>query len=425
MKIHRAIFYCLILSLFIFGINYHIAKGLIHLTVILSIINIALAIKNRSIDNLSIDKPGVLSIALLLLLSSIITATYYFLYNNPVAERLFSNTFFITLSFSIIIPSIKVNKADRGILLYVAIISSIILAFSGIIDYISQSNPNYRTAGFINAPIIYATCMSLIISWISVIFFNSLLKRNWILSTVCFISISMGFASLLFSGSRGPILVSSLIFFILLLRFSTKIYSRNKKALLALMVLTFFILTAFSTSKLSFLDNVKNRFEGGIINISTGFQGEKREPTSAGLRLDMWEASLITIYDHPLTGIGAGNQAKYFTILDKENRININTKQIIKYNHMHNDIIQAWISMGVIFGTLFLLYILYLTLFFANKVKYQKSSAIGLFVCIAFILCGLTDVPAHSAVSLTLFLLITSLNMSYINSSKKQIKITE
>lgn len=91
---------------------------------------------------------------------------------------------------------------------------------------------------------------------------------------------------------------------------------------------------------------------------------------------------------------------------------------------MHNDIIQAWISMGVIFGTLFLLYILYLTLFFANKVKHQKSSAIGLFVCIAFILCGLTDIPAHSAVSLTLFLLITSLNMSSLNSEQaKDVKI--
>lgn len=416
MKIHRAIFYSLISSIFVYGIDYHIAKGLIHLAVILSIINIVLAIKNQSIDNLSIDKPGVLSITLLLLLSSITSAIYYFLYNNPIAERVFSNTFFITLSFSIIIPSIKVDKADRGILLYVAIISSIILAFSGIIDYIYQSNPNYRTAGFINAPIIYATCMSLIISWISVIFFNSLLKRNWMLSTVCFICVSMGFASLLFSGSRGPILVSSLIFFILLLRFSIKIYSHNKKALVALIVLTFFILTALSISKLPFLEHVKNRFEGGIINISTGFQGEKRKATSTGLRLDMWEASLITIYDHPLTGIGAGNHAEYFSTLEKEKRTNINTSTIIKYNHMHNDIIQAWISMGLIFGTLFLLYILYLTLFFANKIKHQKSSAIGLFVCIAFILCGLTDVPAHSAVSLTLFLLITSLNISSLNS---------
>lgn len=418
LKIHRAIYYCLISSLFIYGIDYHIAKGLIHLAVILSIINIALAIKNKSIDNLSIDKPGVLSITILLLLSSIITAMYYFLYSNPISERLFSNTFFITLSFSIIIPSIKVKKTDKDILLYIVIISSIILAFSGIIDYISQSNPGYRTAGFINAPIIYATCMSLIISWISVTFFNSLLKRNWILSIVCFISISMGFASLFFSGSRGPILVSSLIFFILLLHFSAKIYSHNKKGLLGLIVLTFLILTAISISKIPLLDSVKNRFESGIINISTGFQGERRKATSAGLRLDLWEASLITIYDHPLTGIGAGNHAEYFATLDQKKRTNINTSTIIKFNHMHNDIIQAWISMGLIFGTLFLLYILYLTFFFANNVKHQKSSAIGLFVCIAFILCGLTDVPAHSAVSLTLFLLITSLNISSLNSVK-------
>ena len=189
--------------------------------------------------------------------------------------------------------------------------------------------------------------------------------------------------------------------------------------LLTLISISLFLSLLLLMSNHSFFDRIKNRFESGITNISTGFHEGKRAPTSTGFRLDMWEASLVTIYDYPLTGIGAGNHAKYFQALDQEQRINANTDKLMRYNHMHNDIIQAWLSMGVIFGTLFLLYILYLITFFFNQVNHQRSSRVGLFACVSFILCGLTDVPAHSAVSLTLFLLITSLNLSYINSSNK------
>lgn len=405
------------LSLFIYGINYHIAKALIQLTALLSIINIVLAIKNKSTDRLSIDKPGILSISLLLLLSSVITATYYIFYNNSIAERLFYNTFFITLSFSIIIPSIKANKSDCNIL-FIAIAASIFLAFSGIIDYIANENPSYRTAGFINAPIIYATCVSLITAWINVILFSSLLKKNWAISIICFFSLAMGFISMFLSGSRGPVIASTLIFIILLLHFLIKTFLNNKKQFFILIAISLLLSIILSAFNFTFFDNIKNRFEQILTNTPTEFQGERRKPTSIGLRFDMWEASLATIYDHPLTGIGAGNHVTYFPILDKEKRINVNTDIIIKYNHMHNDIIQAWISMGIIFGTLFLLYILYLTLFFLKHRKHQESSSIGFFVCISFILCGLTDVPAHSAVSLTLFLLIISLNMSSLNNSK-------
>lgn len=416
LNIQRSVFYCLILSLFTYALDYHIAKGLIHFAVVLSIVNIVLAIKKRSLDRLSTDKPGVLLLVLLLLLSSAISGLYHMLYYNPIAERLFSNTFYILLSFSIIIPSIKVNKADRETLLYCVIISSIFFAFSGIKDYITNGYPGYRTAGFINAPIIYATCVSLITAWINVNFFGYLLEKNWIISITCFFSLIFGFTSIFLSGSRGPILASVLIFVILFLHFATKTFFNNKRMLFIFILLLGSLLVAFSTSNFSSLNSLIKRFENGVINISTGFHEERRKPTSAGLRLDMWEASLITICDHPFTGIGAGNHVKYFQILDQEKRIKVNTERIIKYNHMHNDIIQAWISMGVLFGTLFLLYILYLTFFFASKIKYQESSMIGLFVCISFILCGLTDIPAHSAVSLTLFLLITSLNIFSLNS---------
>jgi len=419
LNIQRSIFYCLALSLFVYGLNYHISKGLIQLTALLSVVNIALAIKNKSINNLSIDKPGVLPIVFLLLVSSAISAVYYILYDNPIAERLFSNTFPVTLAFSLIIPSLNVNKSDGNILLYSAIASCIFLGLSGIVDYALHGNSGYRTAGFINAPIIYAVSVSLITTWINVNFFSFLLKKNWMMSALCFLSLCIGFLSIFLSGSRGPILASTIIFFLLLIHFLILNHSNIKKTLLALVSISLFLSILLLVSNLSFFDNIKNRFESGITNISTGFHEGKRAPTSAGVRLDMWEASFVTICDYPLTGIGAGNHARYFQTLDQEQRINVNTDKLMRYNHMHNDIIQAWLSMGVIFGTLFLLYILYLTAFFFNQVNHQRSSRVGLLVCISFILCGLTDVPAHSAVSLTLFLLITSLNLSYINSSNK------
>jgi O-antigen ligase len=290
------------------------------------------------------------------------------------------------------------------------------MAGSGIIDYVSNGNPRYRTSGFLNMPIIYASCMVILNSWVSAVFFKYLLSRNWIIAAVCFLVVCTGFSAVLFTASRGPIIASIIVIIVLFIHYLFSLPSNKEKLFSLITTTSLLIMVALFFQQSALVDNIKNRFQHGINNVSTGFEGQKRKPTSTGIRLDMWEASLVTVMDFPLTGIGSGNHVHYFPVLDKEKRININTDIIIKFDHMHNDFIQAWLSKGIIFGTIVFLFIIYPSLLFLSQIKNNNSSIIGFAICLCFLLCGLTDVPAHNAASLTLFLLITCLLLLMLNN---------
>jgi O-antigen ligase len=418
LKTQIAIFYCLMLSLITYGLNYHIGKAFIHLSALLSIFNIILAIKERSLARLETSKITFL-MAGLLLLSSIITLTYFMIFNNPMAERHFANTFYPTILFAIILPSLKVRTKNLKVISYAAMIACFIIASSGILDYFSKDLHGYRTAGFLNMPIIYASTMALITSWICAEFFRALLDKKWIIGGICFLSTMVGFLAILLTGSRGPIIATIIIFIILFIHYFLLLPSSNKKIYTVIVLAITFIVMTFFLPQSQLFDGIKSRFESGIINVTNGFKEEKREPTSSGIRLDMWEASLVAIMDHPFTGIGSGNHTKYFPILNDQNRININTNIVITFDHMHNDFIQAWLSMGLIFGTLAFSFIIYSTLLFAHQVHLGQPAMVPLAVCICFILCGLTDVPAHNAASLSLFLLIIAMQLSILNCDKE------
>ncbi|MBL4882541.1 MAG: O-antigen ligase family protein [Oleispira sp.] len=415
MKIKRCVLYSLLLALASYGLHYHVAKAFIHLAAFLSIINILFAIKDRSLENISFNKLTI-RMVIALLISATITFVYFMIYNNPISERHFSSMFYPVLYFSIILPSLKIESSDKQIVLYTGIFSCIAMASSGIIDFISSGNPAHRTSGFLNMPIIYASCMVILTSWISAEFFKNLTHKKWGIVSLCFIAICAGFFATLFTGSRGPIIANVIVLVILFSHYLLASSPSNGKKYSLLIFLAFCTIITLFLSQSELLDNIKGRFQHGINNISTAFEEGKRQSTPTGIRLDMWEASLVAMTDHPLIGIGPGSYIEYFAILDQEKRININTNTVIQFDHMHNDFIQAWLSMGLIFGTMVLFFILYPTLLFVTKIKNNELAIIGLSICFGFILCGLTDVPAHRASSLTLFLLLICIQMATLNN---------
>jgi O-antigen ligase len=415
MNMKKSVFYCLILSLISYGFNYHIGKAFIHLAAVFSIINILMALKNTSLKNISAEKPTILMIGALL--ASAATALLYFtLYDNPASSRHFSNFFYPILFFIIILPSLNIMEGDKRIVLSAGIIGCIAMAGSGIIDFISHNHSAYRTSGFLNMPIIYASCVAILTAWMMAEFFRCLSDRRWFTMGCCFIAILSGFTAILFTGSRGPIIACVVTFIALLIHYKISSPSSKSQNYFLLAIASLCIILSILLSHLGFIDNLKNRFQYGIDNISTAFDNQKRKPTSTGIRLDMWEASLIAISDHPFVGIGSGNHQEYFRQLAADKRININTETVVSYDHMHNDFIQAWLNMGLVFGTIALLIIFYPALFFIYKLKGSEAAINGLAVCFIFILCGLTDVPAHRAPSLTLFLLIICLLLAQMNN---------
>jgi O-antigen ligase len=423
MTIKRCIFYCLLLALASYGLHYHIAKAFIHLAAALSIVNIILAFKDKSLINISTSKATIL-MTCALLISAIITFVYFMIYNNSMSERHFSSMFYPVLFFAIILPSLKIKDTDRNIILYTGIFSCIAMAGSGIIDYISNGNPGYRTAGFLNMQIIYASCMVILTSWISAEFFRSLTSKKWRLMVLCFIAVCAGFAATLFTDSRGPIIAMTIVIFVLFIHYAISApTSKSKKYFLIILVTACSsIILLLPQSKL--IDNIKGRFQHGINTVSTEFNEGKRIYSSVGLRLAMWEASFIAIGDHPLIGIGPGNHFEYFPILTQEKRTDMNMNKIINFDHMHNDFIQAWLSMGLIFGTMALFFIIYPLLLFITNIKNNRPVIMGIAICFSFILCGLSDVPAHRASSLTFFLLLISIQIAILNNySQDKIEI--
>jgi O-antigen ligase len=415
MKITRSVFYCLLLALASYGLHYHAAKAFIHLAVALSIVNIILAFKGKSLINISTSKPTILMI-ITLLVSATISFVYFMIYDNSISERHFASMFYPVLFFAIILPSLKIEKSDKNIILYAGIFSCIAMASSGIIDFISSGSPAHRTSGFLNMPIIYASCMVVLTSWISAEFFRSLSNKKWGLMSLCFIAVCAGFSATLFTGSRGPIIANIILLAALFIYYITSTPSSMSKKYFLLILITLIFAMTLLIPQSKTINNIKDRFQHGIDNVSSGFSEGKRPATSTGIRLDMWEVSFIAINDHPLVGIGPGSHVEYLAMLDQEKRININT--VIKYDHMHNDFIQIWLSMGLVFGTMALFFIIYPAILFSINLKNNESSVVGISICCSFILCGLTDVPAHRAASLTLFLLLTCIFLAVFNSHK-------
>jgi O-antigen ligase len=414
MKTQRAIFYCLLIALISYGFNYHIGKAMIHLATLLSIYNILVAVKNKSLLNISKHK-SILVLSALLATSAALTLIYYNIYSNNMSERHFKNMFYPALFFSIILPSLKIDKKDNYPILITAIISCLIMAGSGIVDYLSVGHSGFRTAGFLNLPIIYASCMVLMTCWLAAILLTSITKKNWLIAGLCLIAVIAGFTSVLFTGSRGPIMSMAIILLALIVHnlISNSSVIQKISTIALILVVSSVSFSLFPQSK---LDNIKNRFQVGVQNVTSGLESERRKSNSTGIRLDMWEASLVAVSEHPLTGIGPGTHTTYFPMLEQSGRIDINTAALTRFDHMHNDYIQAWLSMGIIFGTLSIAFILYFLVLFASKTANTFRSLEGIAVCSSFILCGLTDVPAHNAASLTLFLIIASIQLSYLQS---------
>lgn len=407
----RAIFFCLLLSLMVYGLNYHISKSLIHIAAFLSVINIFIAIINKSINVLPQDKK-IIYICLSMLIIAAITMISTQFFNNPISQYHDKNFAYPLIFFAIILYSLKMKPNDYTLIFYAAVIGCINMGSAGIYDFYHANSATYRTAGTQNMPIIYASGMALLTSWMSVEFFNRLSKRQWRLMSLCLVAFAIGYTAILLTASRGPILAITLVSIALFIRYLTSLPSRRKAVSILLFFSCFFVVVSASFFNTQTGNNIISRFEGGVTNISKFMDDTDTSTTSASIRLDMWKAALITIGNHPLLGIGTGTYHEHFSQLSGQ------MVDVSRFDHIHNDTLQILMSFGLIFGSITLLVIWYPTVLFTQALINNKKAIVGLTVCITYILCGLTDAPSFRAASLTMFLLIIVLQIGIIRNSR-------
>jgi O-antigen ligase len=408
----------MIIALALYGLNYHVSKILIHVAAFLSAINIFIFIKDNTKHTLlNLIKSSITAkMSIIMLAAAAPTIISTLIYNNPITQRHEQNFAYPLIFFSIILLSLKIKESDYKIIFYAAVAGCINMALAGIYDYSQASSSSYRTAGTQNMPIIYATGMVLCTSWMIAEFFQRLQSNQWPTACLSLLALIMGFIAIVLTSSRGPMLAIAIILIILFIRYLIDLPSKCKAiSILALCIgLVFFSTTAILNTQKG--EGLANRFQAGITNISKFMNESDRTTTSAGIRLDMWKAAIITTFQNPLLGIGTGTHHEYFSVLSKKDAIKSNMNSNRHLDHVHNDFLQIVMSLGLIFGFITLLFITYPTAIFIRLLRHNRVALIGLTVCCAYILCGLTDSPSIRANSLSIFLLILTLQLALVNS---------
>lgn len=412
MSLNRSIFYCLIFALIFYGLEYHISKSLIHIATFLSILNIIILIKDNTKTELNLiykQNSTIIKMSVIMMSAALVTMLSTQIFNNPIAQRHEKNFAYPLACFAIILLSLRLKDADYKAIFYASTIGCIFMAWAGIYDYFQAGYATYRTAGTQNMPIIYATSMALLTSYMMADFFERLKRHEWSTMLLCLVAALIGFTAITFTASRGPILAIVIIFSLLFVRYLLSTQSKRKSFLILSFILGLAIIVFSVSLNTPTGKSIMNRFEAGIHNIGKFMDEKDKSTTSAGLRLDMWKAAIITTYENPIIGIGSGTHHDYFSELHEKGIIKSNMNAIRNLDHVHNDILQIFMSLGLFFGCFTLLFIAYPTAIFMQATRNNSTAIFGLTICLTYLLCGLTDSPSLRANSLFLFLLLISL----------------
>jgi len=191
-----------------------------------------------------------------------------------------------------------------------------------------------------------------------------------------------GFVASLLSGARGGWL--ALPFSLGLFYIANNLHKNSQKtAIFIVVVLCVFGLSYYFFSQ----DLLQLRVKEAVSDLQQFFQDDNIS-TSLGARIALWQASLTLIAEQPL--LGWGSVAHYVALTGD------NADIFQRYNHFHNDMLDALVKRGVLGGAaLLMIYVIPAVLFYRQLKQcspVQKPLAYaGLMLVIATFLFGLTQ----------------------------------
>ncbi|MCP4275804.1 MAG: O-antigen ligase family protein, partial [Gammaproteobacteria bacterium] len=159
------------------------------------------------------------------------------------------------------------------------------------------------------------------------------------------------FACLL-SGARGAWL-AVLSGLVLLIIFNPKAWTVRKRAVSTLCSVVLIAATYYA------LPIVHKRVDIGISQFNAYFSEGAVKQSSAGLRLEVWRAAMISIEDSPWLGIGAGSFNDRITDLVDRGKVD---PAIAGLGHVHNEYLIAALHRGIP-GLIALLFLLLVPLY--------------------------------------------------------------
>ncbi|MCC8400973.1 O-antigen ligase family protein [Paraburkholderia sp. MMS20-SJTN17] len=237
--------------------------------------------------------------------------------------------------------------------------------------------------------------------------------RDWrVLAPRVLALVSGGYASFL-SGSRGGWLAVPV--FVVLLGMQYHWFTQKKRLLIAMLAIVIAAGGLLSTGR------VQKRLAEVPNDVSMMHRGENH--TSTGLRLELWNASLMMFSRHPVWGIGKGHLVDELGAMAKRGE----AKAEIVNERAHSDFFSTLAEMGAVGVICLLLFYYGITVYFwrhrhAADPAIRAASYSGLAVATSTVIFGLTiDVLVPVMVAVLLALLVATL-LAIIDARKRELQ---
>lgn len=212
---------------------------------------------------------------------------------------------------------------------------------------------------------------------------------------VSLIALILSFNALVTGLSRGPFLALLVSFSIVLVFIYSK---KTLKYTRLLMVIIVFLFSLVANSSLV-TDRIKST-ENAITTTKNG-----GTDTSIGVRLQLWKSSVYLIFENPILGLGNKEQLHREQLASK----GIIEKEVVQWEHYHNQYIDTLIKQGIV-GFILLLLLLFYPLTLIKELNILPTSIV-LGVLSIFGVASLTDIPISHTQPLIMFIALISLSL--------------
>ncbi len=230
----------------------------------------------------------------------------------------------------------------------------------------------FFTQGTIN----YYTTFSVLMhpSYLAIYFNSSVLFSVWLiinsrkLNWIAVFSILISFAGIYFSGSKAGLISVFLLLLFMMFRFMIRYYKRLTFIVLPV-VLLIFVVIIMSSGRFSNLFKAVNNYQ-------QVFEHPVAVEESTALRLLTWHASSIVIAEHPIFGVGLGDNTDQLckVYAAKNYKMPLDKKM-----NSHNQFLETTVGQGII-GLSALLVMLLLPLFHNSKNQFLIHGFLIIFI---------------------------------------------
>lgn len=307
-----------------------------------------------------------ISVLIVFLISYIAT---YLLSGSPTDYRHLLEGSTIITPLALLYFSLKYNNAvllnRKSVTKTISL--SIFLAFIfAVFKYIEA--PELRYTIGTNLILIYAGTIALLC-----IFLLSLQQGKETFSNHSLLFFILGCFIIMYSGSRGAIISLILITLFIL---AIKLGYRSVKFVIGIITILCIMI--------SFLEPIQKRFIAGSEQIKDILFDEDLKPNSISVRYDMYASAIRELTNDPITNRGSFSLEETFSEVTKDK---INFETTLRFDHVHNDILHAWLTRGLL-GLVSVMLILASPFLFITGERYRLT-AIAL--TSTALLLGLTD----------------------------------